>query len=107
MSKHDALNGGGSRCNGVFSQQAGDQAQRKASTGAQPVTAATGAPSPSQLRLEQSAMAAFVRAEFNEFIDHTGCGDPGHQDLARIDADRAVLARMVDLDDAVAQRRVY
>jgi len=44
-----------------------------------------------------------VRSERNELVDWTWSRQPGHQNLARVDAYGTVLTGMIDLDDSVSQ----
>ena len=48
-------------------------------------------------------MPLFVGTELDEFIDKAWGSETRHQNLAGIDADRPMLASMIDLDDPVAE----
>ncbi|WP_242102021.1 hypothetical protein [Lysobacter sp. M2-1] len=48
-------------------------------------------------------MPLFVGAELNELRDHSWSGEPGHKDLASVDAYGSVLAGMIDLDDSITE----
>ena len=102
--KNYALHSHGCSRNGVAPKKAGQQSQSVPTQPAKPVTAATRLATTSQLSAEDEAMPKLVRPKFRKRADVITSREPSHENLARVDADSAVLARMVDLDDAVPER---
>jgi len=52
-------------------------------------------------------MPLLVGTEFSEFTNQMSCGELGHEDLARVNADGAMLAGVIDLDDPIAEVVAY
>jgi hypothetical protein len=57
-----------------------------------------------KLGREAGAVATLMRQKIFELGDHLGCAPPREPDLRGVDADRAMLAGMVDLHHPVAER---
>lgn len=103
MPEHDALDGDGGGGDRIRTEQAGDGAEHEAARAAEPVAAAAALPAARKLGAEYRPVALLMRPEFHEFADEMRRGELGHHDLAGVDADGAVFAGMVDLEDPIAE----
>src|SRR3546814_16504123 len=101
MPKHYALNGHRSGCNGVCSEQAGDGPKYEPTNATKPIAATTTPPAALQLRAKAGSVPLLVRAKLHELRDYFPSCESGHGDLARINADCAMLASMIELNEAV------
>lgn len=101
--EHHTLNRNGSRHNGLATTEAGDQPQRQTTNATQPVTPAAAIPATLQLCLKDGAMTALVREKLLELLHHARYEKPRHKQLPAVDANRAMLAGMVNLHHAVAE----
>ena len=102
VAKNNALNGNrcGSDCAGP--KEAGQQAERQASEAAKPVAAAAGVTAALKLFPKDSAVPQLVRPKLRKLSHKSRRREAREKDLPGVDVDRAVLARVIDLDDAVA-----
>src|SRR3546814_8983111 len=103
MPKHYALNGHRSGCNGVCAEQAGDGPKYEPTNATKPIAATTTPPAALQLRAKDGSVPLLVRAKLHELMDYFPSSESGHDDLAGINADCAMLASMIDLNDAVTE----
>jgi hypothetical protein len=99
VSKNDTLNGNGGCRNGSPTKQSGDEAQNAATSAAKHVAAAAPAGAALQFRMENCPMPLLVAPEFGKFLDQIWRREPSHEDLTRVDVDRAMFAGVVDLDE--------
>jgi len=103
--QHHAFDGEGGGRDGGGAQQAGHQPQRPATDTAQHVAAAATDTAKLKRIQEQSAVPPFVFEKMPKYRRHVRCRPARHQDLCAIDVDGAVLARVIDLQDPIAQKR--
>src|SRR3546814_20098800 len=100
MPKHDALNGHLCGCIGVCPEQAGDGPKDEPTNATKPIAATTSPPAALQLRAKDGSVTLLVRAKLHELMDYFPSSESGHDDLAGVNADCAMLACMIDLNDA-------
>lgn len=103
MPEHDTLNRDGSGCDGICPEQAGDNAKRESANATKPIATTARPPTIPQLSGEYGPVPLLVSTELRELTDHVSRSDPSHENLAGVDANSAMLAGMVDLDDAVTE----
>jgi len=101
--KNYALHGYGCGGNCIVPKEAGDETEDIAAQPTNPVAAATRPASNLQLRPKDAAMSQLMGAEFFEFTNEITSGKACHEDLARVDADGAMLSSMVYLHDAITE----
>src|SRR3546814_1263567 len=68
-----------------------------------PIAATTTPPAALQLRPKDGSVPLLVRVKLHELMDYFPSSESGHDDLAGINADCAMLASMIDLNDAVTE----
>lgn len=103
VAEHDTLNRDGGSRDGIRPEQSGKDTECEPSKAAEPVTATALPPAALQLSAKYGPMPLLVCAEPRQLIDHMSCGEPSHENLAGIDANGAMLAGMIDLDDAITE----
>ncbi len=79
------------------------EAEHEAAGPAKVVAAATPNAASLKLGLKNRAVSALVRLELSKLAQHAASRKPSDQALPRVDIDRAVLARMVDLEDSLGE----
>lgn len=97
---NNGLGGGG---DGATAEQAGDQAEQSAERGAAWVAQAARLPARGELGGEQRAVAQLMRGELVDLRKQIGRGPARQSPLRTIEADRAILAGMIDSQHEVAQ----
>lgn len=102
MTKHDALDGGGCCGNGLGAEQSGQETQHPATESTQTIASAATASSALEFSRKDRTMVPLVLAEKPKLRKHGRRGPTRHEDLSAIDADRAMLAGVIHLDDAIA-----
>ena len=101
--EYDTFNRSGCGCNGAGSTKSGNKSEYSSTQTAEPISAAALPAAAKQLRAKNGAMLLLVRAKFLEFIDHSGRGKTRHENLPAVYVYGAMLARMIDFEDAVAE----
>ena len=96
----DRNGSGGDR---MAAKQTGDETQNRSSRTAQVIAAAPGDTPCLQLGQKAGSVAALMVAEVPEFIDEVRRAPAGGCNLGGIDADRAMLAGMIDLHHPVRE----
>ena len=100
--EHHTLDRRGRGRNGTAAKQASDGPEYEATRAAKPVATAATAATPRQLGAKDGSMSLLMGAELTQFGDHLWSSQPGQENLSCIDADGALLACVIDPDDAVA-----
>lgn len=103
VAEHDTLNRDGGSHDGIRPEHASNDAEHEPAKAAEPVAAAPLPPAALQLSAKYGPVPLLVCAEPRQLIDHMSCGEPSHENLAGIDANGAMLAGMIDLDDAITE----
>lgn len=103
MAKYDAFHGHRRSHDRARAEQSSQDPQHESAHAAKHVAAAARMIAPRQFRAENGSVPALVRAELDEFVDHVRCRESRQENLPAVDVHGAVLARMIDLDDAVAE----
>ena len=103
MPKDDALYGYrcGSYC--TAAKKTGDKTQDSASKGTKKVASASWVMAPFQFGLEDCTMSLLVALKFLKLRDEVRCRETSHENLTRVYIYGAVLAGVIDLDDATTQ----
>ena len=101
--QHNSLDGN-SRCgDGVAAEDACKGSKDEAPERTQMVAATTAQAPSLQLRAEPRTVAPFMIKKAIKLIQHVGCSPAGEPSLNGVDADRTMLARMVNLHHPVTQ----
>ncbi|MEN1942095.1 hypothetical protein WCE39_13550 [Luteimonas sp. MJ174] len=103
MPKHYALNGYRCGCNGVCPEQTGNGPKYEPANATEPIAATAALPATLQLSSKYCSMPLLVCAELGELWGHLARSEPGHDDLGCVDAGGAMLASMIDPNDAVTE----
>ena len=101
--KDHALDGNGGCGNGVAPGQAGRRAENQTAEPAPEVASAATLTAASQLLPEARTMPPLMGKEVVQFRQHFRRSPPGEPPLSKIDADGAMLARVIDFHHAVAE----
>ncbi|MDR6993294.1 hypothetical protein [Luteimonas sp. 3794] len=103
MLKNDTLDRRCGCSNSTATEKAGYGAEHKTTHATKPVAAAATAATPLQLSAKNGPMPLLMGPELSKLIDHLWSGQPSHKDLPAVDANSAMLAGVIDLDDSVAK----
>ena len=99
MLEYDAFDSHGCSGNEAHTHQPRHQTERIAAKTAQPITATTRQSPPFQLIGKDGSMPLFIGFELVQFGQQLACPPPCCRQLACIDIHRAMLTRVIHLDD--------
>jgi hypothetical protein len=103
MPKHDGLDRRSRRSDRASTHHTRDQAKNIASDPTEKITPTSWTPAPNQLRAKDLSMSLFMRPELAQLANEALRSQPRNRNLRGIDVDRAMLAGMIHLDDAIAK----
>lgn len=101
--EYDGFNRDRRRGNGAPAKKTRDHSEQVTADAAEPIAATAWASTALQFSEEDRPVLFFFRTKLDQLLEQAPGGDSSHENLAGIDIDGAVLASMVDLDDAVAK----
>ncbi len=104
MPQHHALDRFGGKRDRPRADQSREEAKRQATEAAQMIAAAAAYTSPFEFRCEQGSVTLLVGNEFFNFLQDRRRSPACNPTLSSINRNRAMLARMVDLEHDFAGR---
>lgn len=107
MAKDDTLDGDGCCCDCSATKKARNRTKREAADSAEVVAAAPLQSASFQHRTKPSAVAQLMVTEVVQLVHHVGRSPAGYPRLGGVDANRTMLASVVDFHHPVAECFTY
>jgi hypothetical protein len=104
VAENDLFHGNRRSSDGTSSEWRRRNTERRSTDGTQPVAAAATDTAAREFCSKHGAVPFLVRLAFRQFRDKRGCHKTRYPSLTPVDADRTLLAGVIDLHDPVAER---